>query len=653
MNADFTITFLLEDGRRLSGSAAAGEGLLAVARRLGVPIDAPCGGGGTCGKCRVTLTDGSLGGERGKHIAQDAYDAGQRLACQSEVCADATVSVPSSAYAYQNRIRVADFSSLAAQASFAALKDAVTQGEYAETPRYQAPALTLTEPTLDDPQADAERLLAAVQAALATGGTASESSAPVTITPTALRDLPLALRENDFQIHVLAAGGVAESSCIVYAVSHSPLRPLGLCVDIGTTTVSAALVDLATHEFLALASAGNAQIRYGADVIGRLFESAKPGGVERLRDAITTECLVPLVETLCTEAGATPPQIVRAAIAGNTTMEHLFLGVYGNHIRTEPYVPAFFAAPPLRGSDVGLGIHPDADVVLAPNIGSYVGGDITAGVFASGIAAKESFSLFIDLGTNGELVFGNRDFLMACACSAGPAFEGGEIRCGMRATDGAITSLTIDEATLAPDYEVIGVAGQKPVGICGSGLIDLISELFRCGVIGANGKFLREDARIRTDEWGLTRYVVCEADASGTGEEIYINDADIDNFIRAKASIFSAIRTMLGSMDMALDVVEDIYLAGGIGSGIGVEKAIGIGMLPDLPPERYHYIGNTSLAGAYGMLVSGAAAARVAEIAGGMTYIELSAFPGYMDEFIAACFLPHTDASLFTGGASA
>jgi uncharacterized 2Fe-2S/4Fe-4S cluster protein (DUF4445 family) len=254
------------------------------------------------------------------------------------------------------------------------------------------------------------------------------------------------------------------------------------------------------------------------------------------------------------------------------------------------------------------------------------------------IFKKETFSLFIDLGTNGELVFGNGEFLMTCACSAGPAFEGGDISCGMRATDGAVEACSIDEETMEPTLTVIG--NGEPQGLCGSGLIDMIGELFRCGIIDARGKLVREGKRISRDEYGVGIYTIAQ--------DLTITEADIDNFIRAKGAIFSAIRTMLTMLDFTMETIENVYIAGGIGSGINVERAIRIGMLPNLPPECYHYIGNTSLYGAYAMTVSRGAAGKVAEIAHGMTYLELSAHPSYMDEFIAACFLPHTNGSLFT-----
>jgi uncharacterized 2Fe-2S/4Fe-4S cluster protein (DUF4445 family) len=642
-NRKINVAFRMDDGRVIQQTGTAGETLLTVARRANVPIDAPCGGNGTCGKCRIHIDQGAVAGDRPVYITEAAWDDGGRLACKSELIDDVTVSIPESALAYQKQIRVADFSSSRAQESFAAMKRAVTSEKYRTEEIYTEVRVQLSAPSLDDPMADRERLIFAVSAE--TGFDAGS----IRISGAALRKLPLILRESDFSVSVLLRRETErrdETFLILDVTVGDPVQA-GLAIDIGTTTVSAALVDLRTKEMLSAGSAGNAQIRYGADVIGRLVESAKPDGLARLHAAVTEECIKPLVSKLCETADIEPAQITRASVCGNTTMLHLFLGVYGNNIRLEPYVPAFFSMPRIRGSEADIGIHPDAEVLLAPNIGSYVGGDITAGVFAAGIARSETFSLFIDLGTNGELVFGNSDFLMACACSAGPAFEGGEISCGMRATDGAIDSVEIDALSMEPSYRVIGDNGQKPAGLCGSGLIDIIGELFGSGIINAKGKFIREGARIGTDEWGFTRYMVCSAKDSLTGDEIYISDADIDNFIRAKASIFSAIVTMLNSAGMDMDMVTDVYLAGGIGSGIDVAHAISIGMLPKLDEERYHYIGNTSLSGAYAMLVSDKAAERVEEIASGITYLELSAIPGYMDEFIAACFLPHTDASLF------
>ena len=328
-------------------------------------------------------------------------------------------------------------------------------------------------------------------------------------------------------------------------------------------------------------------------------------------------------------------------------MNHLFVGVDAESVRMEPYIPSFFAWEGLLAGDLKLPANPLAPIIIAPNIGSYVGGDITAGTLAAGLWDRDEMSLFIDLGTNGELVFGNRDFMMSCACSAGPAFEGGDISCGMRATDGAIEACEIDKETMEPKLTIVGDPGQKPVGICGSGIIDIISELFRCSIINARGLFDREGERVKRDEHGMGRYVLATAEESETGREIAINEVDIDNFIRAKGAIFSAIETLLNSVDMTPECIDKVYVAGGIGSGINMRNSVNIGMLPDVELEKYHYIGNSSLTGSYAMVMSDAATAKCMELGANMTYLELSTYPGYMDSFVAACFLPHTNSSLF------
>ncbi len=418
----------------------------------------------------------------------------------------------------------------------------------------------------------------------------------------------------------------------------------GIAIDIGTTTVAAALLDLKTGKVLSKASRGNGQIRYGADVINRIIQQMRPGGKERLQKAVREETIVPIMEALFRDSGKTASDISRIVIAGNTTMEHLFIGADGDSIRLEPYVPEFLELTGVDADRAGLPVPPDSPVIFAPNVGSYVGGDITAGVLDTMMWDSELMTLFIDLGTNGELVLGNSEYMLCCACSAGPAFEGGDISCGMRATTGAIDSVHIDEDTLEPDYTLI--SGEKPLGLCGSGLIDIISELFRTGAINSKGKFVRESPRIRYDEYG-GNYIVAFASESGTGKDIELNEGDLDNFIRAKAAIFSAIRTMLKSLAMSVDDIDRVIIAGGIGSGINIEKAISIGMLPMIPTDKYSYIGNSSLTGACAMLISDDAVDKVFDIGRNMTYIELSTEPGYMDEFLAACFLPHTDHRLF------
>jgi len=632
------VTFQIEGGAAVTAECNRGDNLLELARRTNVAIDAPCSGNGSCGKCRVKLVEGDLGSLPTRHISQEEFDAGWRLSCCCRVVGDCTVWVPDIASAYQSRMKTADLSSPQEVAIFEDCQTQLKESGVKFENRYRAFVLTMDEPTLDDTLPDNERLTLAIQAAA--GVEKVEIPFPVMVR------LAHVLRENRFQVCV--KGELRGDTFRCMEVTSPEDTAIAACaIDIGTTTVTMVLTNLETGKILAKGSSGNGQIRYGADVINRIIEQGKSGGRKKLQDAIVKETLTPIIAKLCASAKISARSILRLSVGANTTMNHLFVGVDAESVRMEPYIPSFYHWEGMTAGDVKLPANPLAPVLIAPNIGSYVGGDITVGTLASGIWDKDEMSLFIDLGTNGELVFGNRDFLMSCACSAGPAFEGGDISCGMRATDGAIEAVTIDKATMEPTLSVVGDGDQKPVGVCGSGIIDLISELFRCGIINAKGLFVREGARVKRDEHGMGRYVLAWPQDSETTREIAINEVDIDNFIRAKAAIFSAIATLLASVDMPVEAIDHVYVAGGIGSGINMKNAVNIGMFPDVELEKFSYIGNSSLAGAYAIAVSDQAGEKLREVASNMTYLELSTHPGYMDSFVAACFLPHTDASLF------
>ena len=636
----YQVTFQFENGDKpVVFSASPNMTLLEAARSANVAIDAPCSGNGSCGKCRVKIVSGEVESYPSSHISEEEYAAGWRLSCASKVIADVAVEVPDIASAYQSRMKTADLSTGKEVAIFEKLQaDLQAAGIDFTNDSFVQFRLTLDEPTLDDTMPDTERLTRAVEAESGCG--------QVKLSYHVVKKLAKTIREANFQVTVSAVRQ-GEGLLVVDVTEKADAPIYGCAIDIGTTTVTGVLMDLASGKLVAKASAGNGQIRYGADVINRIIEQGKPGGVKRLQDAILKETLRPMVGLMCKTAGITTDRIFRVSIASNTTMNHLLLGVDADPVRMEPYIPTFFQWRGLVAKDLGFPANPDAEVLISPNIGSYVGGDITAGALTSLIWDKDEFSLFIDLGTNGELVFGNRDFMMSCACSAGPAFEGGDISCGMRATDGAVEAVVIDRDTMEPTLKIVGDAGQKPVGICGSGIIDVIAELYRTSIISAKGQFVREGKRVAHDEHGMGRYILATKDESETGREISITEVDIDSFIRAKAAIFSAINIMLSSLDMDVSVLEHVYVAGGIGSGINMENAVRIGMFPDVDRSLFEYIGNSSLAGAYAMVCSDNAVDKVDELASNMTYMELSTNPRYMDEFVAACFLPHTNRELF------
>ena len=632
------VTFQIEGATPVIMECNAGDNLLELARRGNVAIDAPCSGNGSCGKCRVKLVEGELESLRSRHITDEEWELGWRLSCNSKVLSDCIVFVPDIASAYQSRMKTADLSSPKEIAIFEDCQNNLKASGIHFENNFRAVVVSMAEPTLDDTMPDNERLTWAIQEALGVE--------KVHIPYTVMSRLAHILRKHNWTVCVKGEICGDTFRCMEIC-DPADTAIVGCAIDIGTTTVTMVFTDLTSGKLLAKGSSGNGQIRYGADVINRIIESGRPGGKAKLQNAILKETLNPIIANLCKTAGVNARSILRLSIGANTTMNHLLLGVDTDPVRMEPYIPSFFSWEGLLAGDLKLPANPLAPVIIAPNIGSYVGGDITAGTLAAGIWDKDEMSLFIDLGTNGELVFGNRDFLMSCACSAGPAFEGGDISSGMRATDGAVEAATIDKDTMEPTLSVIGEPGQKVVGICGSGIIDMISELFRTGIINARGLFALEGKRILRDAHGMGRYVLAFPEESETGREVSLNEVDIDNFIRAKGAIFSAIDTLLQSVDMTPDCIDKVYVAGGIGSGINMKNAVNIGMFPDVELEKFQYIGNSSLTGAYAMVVSDEAGAKCAEVAANMTYLELSTYPGYMDSFVAACFLPHTDRSLF------
>ena len=635
----FKVTFSFEDGSMVETFANAGDNLLEVARSANVAIDAPCSGNGACGKCRVQLKSGELESKKTLHISDEEYQAGWRLSCCSKISADVNVLVPDIASAYKSRMKVADLSSKEEIAIFENAKSDIQLAGIELKNSLEVVDVLMDVPSLDDTMPDNERLTRALRKYL--------NINRVRIPYVVLKKLPDVLRENNFAVKCVIRA--TSDDMYVYDICGKDEDVVigGLAIDIGTTTVSAVLINMENGEILAKSSAGNGQIRFGADVINRIVESQKPGGQKKLQDAVIKETINPMIHEMCKSAKFPKDHIYRMCVASNTTMNHLFAGINADPLRTEPYIPAFFKTNSLFASDVGVDINKDAHIIMAPNIGSYVGGDITAGTLVSQIWNRPEFSLFIDLGTNGELVFGNSDFMMSCACSAGPAFEGGDISCGMRATDGAIEACTIDKETMEPTYKIVGDPGTKPVGLCGSGIIDVISELYICGIINPKGKFIREGKRIKHDKYGMGSYILAFEEEAGSVKDVEITEVDIDNFIRAKGAIFSAIRTMLTSLDFDVSMIDDVYVAGGIGSGINMQNAVNIGMFPDIPIEKFHYIGNSSLTGAYLMLLSTPAEKKTYELAANMTYMELSTVPIYMDEFVGACFIPHTDTSMF------
>lgn len=617
-----------------------GENLLEVARKAEIFIDAPCNGNSVCGKCKVKIVEGKVSAEKDRHISDDEWNEGYVLACSSSVIGDITVEIPLNASSSMHNMKIEALSGERENKIFEKAKRQILAKDMEFKTYVKKDYVELDLPTLNDNISDFERMKRHLRNKL--GYNQVFCRLPM------LRKIPPILREANFNITIThIPRGQGKTTIINIEKGNTTNKLYGVALDIGTTSVAACLVDLYGGKLVAKASSGNAQIKYGADVINRIMYSTKKNGLHELNHAVIQETINPILNKMCEDSGIDRDEIVSLIVAGNTTMSHLFLGIYPDFLRMEPYIPAFVKPPFIKASELGVEVNPETFVYLAPCVASYVGGDITAGVLSSGMWDVDENVLFIDLGTNGEIVFGNKEFLMTCACSAGPAFEGGEISSGMRAASGAIEKVTIDKKSYEPKVTVIG--NDKPSGICGSGIIDLICEMMLSGIIDRKGKIVKNlnTNRTRFDEHGIGEYILVFKEEYNLEKNITITEVDIDNFIRAKAAIYSGITMLLNNLGMDFSMIDKIYIAGGIGNSLDIENSVKIGMLPDVERSKIEYIGNSSLMGCYLTLMSEDARHKLEEISNSMTYVELSVEPGYMDEFVSACFLPHTDIEKF------
>ncbi|MCF8078508.1 MAG: ASKHA domain-containing protein, partial [Desulfobacterales bacterium] len=422
-------------------------------------------------------------------------------------------------------------------------------------------------------------------------------------------------------------------------------RNFAVAMDIGTTTVYGQLIDLVSGHVLAEHAEFNGQISYGEDVITRIVYAEKGNGLEKLQ-SVVVETINSVLDRIVKRSGVERDEINTITIAGNTTMTQLLLKINPRYIRRSPYVPASTLYPPVNARDLGIALADHVSALVYPAVSSYVGGDIVAGVMGSGLYRSEAITLYMDVGTNAEIVIGNQDWMACAACSAGPAFEGGGIEFGMRAAKGAIEDFSIDPSTYEPMNLTIG--DVRPKGIAGSGLITIVAVLFESGVIDNRGKFNRElgTDRIRKRD-GVWEYVLASAENTQIDRDITISEVDIDNLLRAKGAIYSGCQTLLEEVGLSVGDLDRIILAGGFGSYIDLEKAMTIGLLPEIDPEKITYIGNGSLMGARMSSLSNHIRRDVVEVLRKMTNFELSETGSYMDHYVAALFLPHTEVNLF------
>lgn len=600
---------------------AKGTSILDACHAAGIPIDAVCGGEGKCGRCKVKAKGEFSPGDRDV-LSRTEVDAGVVLACEATVQGDMEVELLP-----RSRIREHQILTKSSDRKVPEL-----------SPWLKKAFVEMPEPTVHDNSADLERLIRTI----------GQNELAVSIDT--LRQLPHVARKEGWKLTATVSRLGQLQEIIRLESGDRRDRLFGIAVDIGTTTIVGQLVDLLTGETVATSSEYNRQISKGEDVIARMMHSEEKGvgDLTTLARNTVNSVVADLLKTASErrEEAVTDSDVVGASISGNTIMTHFFMGLDTRFIRLEPYVPVAHRIPPVTGGDLGIDMHPSGRVLLFPSRAGYLGGDVVADVLASGMHTTEDVTLLIDVGTNGEIVLGCSEWLVSCACSAGPAFEGGEVSCGMRAMHGAIDRIRIDD-DLYTSYHVLG--DEAPSGVCGSGLIDLVAEMYANAVIDRKARMqnLKTD-RVRQGDEG-TEYVIEWNDhlAEGARGDLVITDADLQNVLRTKAAIFGATAVLLSKTGKSLDDIDEVVIAGGFGNHLDIDRAISIGMFPDIARNKYRFIGNGSLGGARLALLSAAMRREMVDIFDKLTYIELSVDNDFYDEFSSSLFIPHTDIAKF------
>lgn len=634
----FKVTFY-PDNKTIE--AEKGKTVLSAAISAGVYINSSCGGDGVCGRCKIILKKGQVIAQPTGRISLEERKKGIYLACLTTVQSDLEVDVPA-----ESRL---DLEKLTPEEIDLRLKGLYSESEniessvsilgeeiFAHSPLATKLYLELPSPNLEDKISDLERLYRQIRRI---------QDIPIMQTGLSnIRRLGELLRSADWRITVTLGKRNGTAEIVLVEPGDTSHKNFGVCFDIGTTTISGQVVDLNTKKVLGTKATYNKQATFGSDIITRIIYAQEEDGLEKLHHAVI-DGMNQMIQELIQENKIDLNDVNCILCAGNTTMIHLLLRVDPTYIRREPYVPTANFVPTIRAAEAGIKINPRGLLSCVPGVSSYVGGDVTAGALSCGLDTQEHLSLLIDIGTNGEIVLGNKEFLVSCSASAGPAFEGSGVTSGMRASRGAIQKVKI----IAPEFKVTysTIGGEKARGICGSGYIDIISEMLNAELLDRDGKIkLIDNKRIRNGEYGR-EFVLAFKEESDSSSDIAITETDIENIKRAKAAIYAAASILVKHMGLDFSMVNKFFIAGGFGTYIDIDNAINIGLLPGLDRSRFIFVGNSSLAGARQILLSSEAMKKANDIARKVTYFELSVEPGYMDEYMAALFFPHTDLSKF------
>jgi len=604
-----------------------GTTLLEAAGKARITIDSACGGDGICGRCKMIVKEGRVGGDATLLLTREEIRQGFVLACQTRVEGDLLVEIPESTRAKEQITIDKD-----AQ-RFRAVQPGVVTRHFEQSPIVSKVLLRIDPPTLENNLGDCQRLQDKVERL--TGISLIQTGLKV------IKRIPAILRGSGFAVTALIGrrGGVGE--IIDLEPGDTTCANYMAIVDVGTSTVVVHLVNAVQMKIVDAQACFNSQANYGREVTARMM-AAEKRGPETLQRLIVDD-INRLISTLAASNSVALKDITAVVCAGNTAMIHFLLGLPTHHIRRAPYVAVTTEPPPFRASEVGIKINPRGLLYTVPGIGGWVGGDLTAGILATDLYEMDGLAMLIDIGTNGEIILGNKDWMIACSASAGPALEGAGVECGMIAQEGAVERVRLRDGEVS--YDVIG--GGRPDGLCGSGIIDIVAVLLRKGVIDRSGKFVPDsDPRVVFQD-GRGRYVLADRGESLKGREVCLTQDDVDNVVTAKAAIFAATKIMIERLDLKISDITRLFMAGGFGSYVDIDNAVAIGLLPDLPRESVVYVGNTSILGATLAAYSGEARETLRRISRSTTYYDLMGTPDYVDQFRQALFLPHTNIELF------
>ncbi|UCE97277.1 MAG: DUF4445 domain-containing protein [Dehalococcoidia bacterium] len=608
-----------------------GANLMETAIAAGVHINASCGGAGVCGTCNVLVKSGQVESTRTDKVSQIDYNNGIRQACQTRVFSDLNIEIPVGSR-LEKAVLSREIEELSTQ------KPVALVSGWSFKPPVEKVCLDLPIPTIDDNVSDLSRLLRVIKQRC--------NLENISVNADILSGLARILRKYNWQ---LTATILLETNSNYRVINIEPgdtrKSHYSLAFDIGTTAVRGQLLDLNRGMVISHCVDYNRQISYGEDVISRIAWSQKTGGLKRLQEAVTAT-LNDLIKRLINSAGVEFQSISYMVVAANTVMTQLLTGLDPKYLRLSPYVPTISSVPLLKAKSIGINTEEHVHLYIVPSVASYVGGDIVAGILGAGVHQSDETILYIDIGTNGEIVIGNSEIMLAASCSAGPTFEGGGIKHGMIATSGAIEGFEINSLDFEPVVSTIDNAKAK--GICGSGLINVAAKLLESGIITQNGKINTDFStkRIRKGEDGY-EYVLCKKAKTQIGKDIVITEIDLDNLMRSKAAMYAGYQTLAKSMGINLTNIDRVIIAGTFGNNIDIKNAITIGLLPDLPRERFVFIGNGSLLGSRLISFSSDLLFDGETIARKMTNIELSENVEFMSNYMAALFLPHTNMKEF------